>query len=408
MTSIARVRTEGSENKVKTPVGVFIQAKQGKLQPESTLLTPEYVPYQKICFDEVHTNYPKEGGPFALRMSSTEFKNAGVWRGYNYSAGTNNDYWYTLAWSGICVEPASYYGSGSLPSDPTNETASFGAEAWAKMKPNLSKVSMGQFIYELRSMSGLLFRRLDTLRNAGSNYLAVEFGWKPFLRDLRTFWSSLRRLDQQLDRLRKENGKWIRRRRTLVETSESGVVPDPTHKLVNVTSYVDNPKTWVEWKRTTKVWCVGRFRYYIPGLDDTSYKGTIEAISHIYGVRLTPSLVYELLPWSWLVDWFSNLGHIVNNYNAQLDENLVAKYAYVMRETEVVTTRKGTGVARYRTTRIPAVYNSEAFECSVTTTSRTKSRVAASPFGFHLSLPDFSVWQLSILAALGLSSLKRL
>jgi hypothetical protein len=115
----------------------------------------------------------------------------------------------------------------------------------------------------------------------------------------------------------------------------------------------------------------------------------------MFGLRITPSLVYNLTPWSWMADWFGNVGDNIDNYTASQDDNLTAKYAYIMK------------------TITEEVINDSYIKCGGTEVLGlrwrrgvvAKTRVQASQFGFSITMPEFSAWQWSILAALGFSRL---
>lgn len=110
--------------------------------------------------------------------------------------------------------------------------------------------------------------------------------------------------------------------------------------------------------------------------------------------------MYQLLPYSWLVDWFSNVGEVISNYTSITNDNMAAKYAYIMRETKTVVKCHIDFTARYsegqKTTKTSHTAKS-------TTTILTKCRAAASPYGFEVGWADFNQFQLSILAALGIA-----
>jgi hypothetical protein len=105
--------------------------------------------------------------------------------------------------------------------------------------------------------------------------------------------------------------------------------------------------------------------------------------------------VWELTPWSWLADWFTNVGDVVANMSTGYAENLAAQYAYVMGTTQISTCWDTS-----LNTKQGVIHNSSGY------TETYKHRVGASPFGFGLTSNDFSARQWSILAALGLSRLK--
>jgi hypothetical protein len=106
-----------------------------------------------------------------------------------------------------------------------------------------------------------------------------------------------------------------------------------------------------------------------------------------------------MIPWSWLVDWFSNAGYVINNLDAGVADRLAADWFYMMRKKEhVVETQLS--IPLYGPDRNPVVLQGTA-----TQKSFSKVRLRGSPFGFGLSEDSLSPMQLSILGALGMSRL---
>lgn len=144
-------------------------------------------------------------------------------------------------------------------------------------------------------------------------------------------------------------------------------------------------------------------KFFIPNLESPSYR--LYEVNKALGALPTPSLVYELMPWSWLLDYFGNLGDIIDNMSyGTAAENLVAKYAYVMSTykfrvdySTTFTLRKtiGTNSAGLRD-----------FQCFYSNEFVNKWRVPANPFGFGTSW-DLNPGQLAILTALGISNFPR-
>jgi hypothetical protein len=130
-----------------------------------------------------------------------------------------------------------------------------------------------------------------------------------------------------------------------------------------------------------------------------------EKANALLGTRLDPEVVYNLVPWTWLLDWFVNFGDVVANASAISSDNLVMQYGYLMRTTSVrkeLTWPQGLW-GRRPTGQLASSWKQFLPTYSQTTSLVTKQRGKASPFGFGLNPSDFSPDQLAILAALGLS-----
>jgi hypothetical protein len=366
-----------------------------------------YYPAFKTIADEIHPDYPKSGGPLSIRELSVTHSDAPVKVGSQKhmvpgsTAYPINDYW-----------EGNYRAIHAFGPPPPEDisTSELGPDAWNIFKPAQPDVSLAQFFGEMTSMKDMIFKRLDSFKNLGSNYLAVEFGWKPFLSDLRSWYSSLLAIDTKVAQLRRDNGRWIRRGGTFQTDNPAPTSVDLTQGFEQQNGLTDIKST----KTTTfdqRSWFSGAFRYYIPGLMSKRF-GKLRAVRELWDLKIGPEQVYELIPFSWLVDWHSNLGSVISNLQSSVEDHLVAKYAYVMRHTSTrvkVESSARTLFATYQAGRNPTwEYHYSQARASTESVHVTKTRAVADPFGFSVNLPSYSTWQKSILMALALSSGKRL
>jgi hypothetical protein len=151
-----------------------------------------------------------------------------------------------------------------------------------------------------------------------------------------------------------------------------------------------------------KVWFVGRFRYFIPDIGTSQWSK--RATRALFGVNPTPETLYNLLPWSWLFDWFGNIGDIMSNISSNAVDNLTADYAYIMRTVE--TTKRYTSISYWNTLGGEGqFYNIPGGSAVLVAVDSTisKTRAAASPFGFGATFGGLSPYQMGIAAALGIS-----
>jgi hypothetical protein len=106
--------------------------------------------------------------------------------------------------------------------------------------------------------------------------------------------------------------------------------------------------------------------------------------------------LWQLTPWSWLVDWFVNARDVTRNLSAFYLDGLVMPHGYVMSDTRTVkeftlNLQFRDGLSWYPVT----LFDRVEYRC--------RQRVQATPFGFGLSWTGFNPFRLSILAALGIS-----
>jgi hypothetical protein len=309
-------------------------------------------------------------------------------------------------------------------------TSGMESTAWGKLKPKLERATAFGATYELREMPALLratgidlasywsaissrSKRIRmTPHEAADEFLSVQFGWLPFVRDVVKMLDSILHYRQYVQDLTSGNNRWLRRSKTLEETTAlnfagrlyvHGLRPagEDINQLCvqqwdpNVGSYYGNMEVFHE--ISDRVWAVGYFKYYRPELDlgnpeFYSLVNTVRRRILLHGARINPSHLYQILPWSWLIDWFANLGSLIENLDAQANDSVVSRDLCIMRE---------------KTTKVNSIHSVYFYSGTVQfTTTRTivsKMRhVASSPYGFVLG-GDLTPSQWSILGALGLS-----
>lgn len=213
-----------------------------------------------------------------------------------------------------------YANNATLLADTNHVAMSFPTVAQATTKllartnPNRVESSIPQFIGELKDVPSMFKWRAQELHSkrpkfgstAGGAYLQWKFGWEPLIRDLSNFLNSQSLVDKrvaELVQLYKNGG--IRRRLNLAQTNgyDTGVYTilsfPPSYLIDARISRVGRGSMWgtIRWVPTA-----------IP--KDMSNKNLQQlarnAVFGIGGVHLSD--VWELLPWSWMVDWCSNVG----------------------------------------------------------------------------------------------------
>lgn len=360
---------------------------------------PNYVPkWLEECSDELHPGPPyKTGGPFFLRRLSVPFHQIG---------------------SGVWIKPGTWKYEGGFYVNPMRlvstydslkpEAAGYGAKGWHMFRPVKPVNSLGQFIAELRDVKSQftgLKRGLRTLKDLGHHYLNIQFGWKPFLSDLQSFLCNGQKIARRMSYIRRNNGKWIKRGGTISNTDSRSsltdmdvIIPHLPYQFYPPTG-ATKAKRWIT--NETHIWFEARMKYYIPSLssDDGRNFWTSPLLRKMWGLELSPSLVWELLPWSWLFDWFSDIGDFYSNISDQAYDNLVAKYAYVMETKETIYHFDQIQPWRAEVIGAPLHVQDARFQVVM------KERVEGSPYGFHLSADwsDLSASQLAILASLGVT-----
>lgn len=234
-------------------------------------------------------------------------------------------------------------------------------------------------------------------RQAGGEYLNAEFGWLPLVSELLSMADTVKRSDEIVSKYEAESGKLLHRTVTFPSTTDTSMStlgltrPAPTIK----TGYWSGTaQKTLHTSVRTDTWFSGAFTYHLPPEGTMARSAAIA--NKLYGIRLTPEVVWNLTPWSWAADWFGNIGTVMSNISAFNNDGLVMPYAYLMRRRTVKHVYQLESTTMKYLSR-----QTGTMRQSFTTT--VKSRRKASPYGFGLTFDGFSNRQLATLAALGLS-----
>jgi hypothetical protein len=268
---------------------------------------------------------------------------------------------------------------------PTNPHAQIGTALGELYRDGLPKAS-----------SSLLRRR--TPEGLAEDYLNYEFGWKPFVSDLKQFASAVRKSDRLLKQYHRDANRNVRRSYHFPDVINSSTY---TYTGSDVWSTLNNPwlvvsgakKNFYTYRK--QQWFKGAFSYPAPPQSTMSaFAKAKEYADHILGLELNPQVIYDLTPWSWAVDWFTNCGDMLNNLSMMAEDGLVLKYGYMMEKAEESDEYQFTGSFHYPDQTI-GLYQK---------IHRTvMQRVPATPFGFGLNPDSFTDRQIAIMAALGMT-----
>jgi len=125
----------------------------------------------------------------------------------------------------------------------------------------------------------------------------------------------------------------------------------------------------------------------------------MDRLETLMSLDITPSVLWQLTPWSWLVDWFTDIGGALQSAEAAVNPRILSSFCYAMEETQTVTRlflNNIKGQTGY-------VYTGPS-SLSISWHYTRKRRIRANPFGYTGSPSQtLSSDKMAILAALGLS-----
>jgi hypothetical protein len=244
---------------------------------------------------------------------------------------------------------------------------------------------------------------------AANHFLNHHFGWVPFIKDLGSMFDAFEKSQEYIAQITRDNNRWIKRKRVLeksVESVELGASPtigcDPV-MLTNFCIQRDfrGSPAYAYHINTAHtidlVWAVGSFRYYRPEFDNSlpDYSGLVNQARQsliLHGVRVNPSNLYKIVPWTWLGDWFTNVGTVIDNASSTYEDSVVSRYLYVMKHTIKQVEH---------TTTFNLIPGARSFTW-LRTVDVKQRKTSNSPYGFALR-SELSARQLAILVALGIN-----
>jgi hypothetical protein len=273
-----------------------------------------------------------------------------------------------------------------------------GTSAIARCEPTRPEASVAQFLGELFRDglphiigSGLLKARTRfLLGSTGDEYLNYEFGWKPMMSDLRQMAHAVTHSHEILKSYAKHADVLTRRGYRFPESTDSYSYEGSDACYVTYFGVAPGSSSRIT---SSKSWFRGAFKYHIPV--QNSVLGRFERwnrlANHLLGISLTPETVWELAPWSWAADWFSNAGDVFHNISAMGLDGLVMQYGYMMNEQKAQSSWNVSEPLNGVTGLNLQVKHVQ------------KVRIPATPYGFGISFGDLLGYQQSVIAALGLT-----
>lgn len=351
-----------------------------------------------------------------LKTSHPDFKHKwlnSTGSGYNYFRGA------LLPRTSESVDSKAYGYFPTAPRMSQNDINLFGTAAIKSAAPTKPQASLSVLIGELLneglpSILGLDFlkNKNDRIRSVGGEYLNVEFGWKPLLSEVQAIAKSLLRASDQIAQFERDGRRHVRRGRTFptqvdnlplthqsitglslagfqfkdtaaFSTSRGGRAPGPVF-LESITA--------------RDIYFRGCFQYSV--VEGNTFTDKLDAYAQkaniLLGTRVTPEVLWNLAPWSWLSDWAFNIGDVLANASYLSNDGLVMRYGYLMCNTRQTNRFSIPAGAKFTTgVETGPIYSLFGRD--------TKERVRATPYGFGLKTEDFSLRQWAILGALGLT-----
>jgi hypothetical protein len=206
-----------------------------------------------------------------------------------------------------------------------------------KADPLRKEFDVAYNLYELRELPRMLlttvewYKRMWDAKESSSQFLNYEFGWKQTVAQIKNMLALPQRIAKRVNYLISRQGKL-----TTFRAKE---------KFSSAPTFSTIPKLYFDfhfWEGAQQLGTLSAKREYelrvavnllvnFPKLEVPILRGSLVNKLLGYGddFPVTPSTVYNMVPWTWLVDWFTGMGDYITMMDEiALDRKLV-NWAYI-------------------------------------------------------------------------------
>lgn len=346
------------------------------------------------------------GGPFSTRDRTASLIGGDAHFGLS-GRSPNGSIDRTLKYDGRLVSTGVALAWPPFAESSDSELTQWGTSAIARCRPTNIFVdlstSLAEFLRE--GLPKFAIHGWDTLTDAvadaAGGHLALQFGASPLVGDFYKSLETIIKADTVIKQYARDSGRLVRRRyeEPVKETRETSVFRAGVEPYTSYSDFLTSAAFSVGDVIRTRVtsrrrWFAGAFTYHLPWDDSLGEieKAAFLAKKDLLSLKVSPETFWNVLPWSWAVDWFVPVGDVISNLQSHSKDGLVMRYGYVMEHSSCTDTYTWVGAKK------PPVPPG-----SIVLKSECKKRIQANPFGFGLSWDGLSPFQWSIVTALGIS-----
>ncbi len=310
-----------------------------------------------------------------------------------------------------------YFNGGGTFVFPTvpDVSLTYGTKLIAQANPTKANASLMTGLLELRDgipkfpglSLGHVLNKKELARAGSDEFLNYVFGIVPTVGDIKKILKSIVDFNKIINQYSKDADKIVRRRKALpplvstnivrADVSQNKVVWFPVSTISNSSPPMGSVSNLeISDSKFDRIWFSGAFRYHLP-IGDSAFANMdrlANLANKLLGSNLDPHSLWSALPWSWLVDWFVDVGDIIQNGTQISQYGGVMQYGYLMCESTYNRTYTINNL------QLPGGYKTDLTTSLMT---KRKQRRKATPYGFGLNPGTFSDQQWAILGALGIS-----
>lgn len=187
---------------------------------------------------------------------------------------------------------------------------------WVKAKPSMaSRANLAVFLGEIRDIKrmfdilpGKYFHLKDwreLIRYGNSQHLNWNFGWAPFFREVKNVMKGLAEFEKRLNRFLREAGESL-----IKHVADDGTSGAYTGSWIVLSPYYGKRRWKFNWTNTFK--STFQFSYSLPPMDYQTLRW--RAYLDTLGLHASIANLWALVPWSFVVDWFVNVGRLLDQF----------------------------------------------------------------------------------------------
>jgi len=310
-----------------------------------------------------------------------------------------------------------------------------GARAIQETIPTKSIAGLSQFVGEMKEgLPSMLLASVWKKRNykpstrkpgsdkitsndVGGEYLNYQFGIKPLISDITSLAKAVLESTKYIEALTRNSGKPVYGRFTFPtdisnEDIRENLTPgyalngrlpainfdSPRWSELFVRGSHDRPQPLRSTRTITRrAWFKGSYVFHLADEDNllSKAKAFEQLANKLLGSRITMETIWELTPWSWLIDWYADIGTVMSNNASFQNDGLVLRYGYLMSNT------RWDLHTHYPNPGFLSLGPGEAISTHLW--RERKQRVRSTPYGFGIEPGSLTEKQWSILGALGMT-----
>jgi hypothetical protein len=200
--------------------------------------------------------------------------------------------------------------------------------ALANLNPNRPTLDVPLFLFELKDFPRMLRQLGDFLRLLIQKdridltrfpdwFLGYSFGWAPLIQDVTTLFGLARDIENR-KRYLKNLERGGRVKRSLFRGPLQDYVLADGMSLFpifnnGVPGFTHAYKADRHVRETGRIWFSANAKLTTP-LPPNSDLETLST-DLVLGLQIRPDLVWNMIPWSWLIDYFTNIGDVMETYD---------------------------------------------------------------------------------------------